>query len=67
MFFFEINFFKNSFRNTVTLSNYLDPDQDRFSIGPDLGPNCLLYQQTTKVDAAGKELSEPVVFLYNLL
>ena len=23
------------------MSNGLDPDQDRHSIGPDLGPNCL--------------------------
>ena len=21
-------------------SNILDPDQDRYSVGPDLGPNC---------------------------
>ena len=23
------------------MSNGLDPDQDRHSVGPDLGPNCL--------------------------
>ena len=23
------------------MSNSLDPDQDRHSVGPDLGPNCL--------------------------
>ena len=23
------------------MSNSLDPDQDRRSVGPDLGPNCL--------------------------
>ena len=35
--------------------NSLDPDQDRHSVGPDLGPNCLKgYQQTTKV-ATSKE------------
>ena len=28
------------------MSNSLDPDQDRHSVGPDLGPNSL---QTTKV------------------
>ena len=32
----------NSFRNTIRVSNSLDPDQDRHSVGPDLGPNCLL-------------------------
>ena len=57
--FFKINFFsKNSSRNTIRLSNVLDPDQDRHSVGPDLGPNCLqrkgFKQQTTKV-AARKE------------
>ena len=41
--------------NTITLSNSLDPDQDRRSVGldpdqdrrsvgPDLGPNCLQRQ-----------------------
>ena len=30
--FFKINFLKNSFRNTIRMSNSLDPD---------LGPNCL--------------------------
>ena len=27
--------------NTIRLSNCLDLDQGRLSIGPDLGPNCL--------------------------
>ena len=31
------------------LSEQLDPDQDRRSVGPDLGSNCLQrFQQTTK-------------------
>ena len=39
--FFPINFLKkNSFRNTMRVSNGLDPDQDRGHVGPDLGPNC---------------------------
>ena len=25
----------------MRMSNNLDPDQDRHSVGPDLGPNCL--------------------------
>ena len=33
-------FFK-SLWNTISLSNNLDPDQDRQNVGPDLGPNCL--------------------------
>ena len=27
--------------NTFRVTNNLDPDQDRHSVGPDLGPNCL--------------------------
>ena len=48
--FFKIIFFKNSFRNTIRVSNSFVPDQDRRSVGPDLDPKCLQsYQQTTKV------------------
>ena len=39
--FFKTNFSKNSFRNTIRVSNSLDPDQDQRSVGPDLGPNYL--------------------------
>ena len=34
-------FLNNSFRNTIRVSNNLDPDQARHFVGPDLGPNCL--------------------------
>ena len=40
-FFSKLTFSKNSFRNTIRVSNSLDPDQDRHSVGPDLGSNCL--------------------------
>ena len=44
-FFFNIYFLENkSFRNILRMSNGLDQDQDRRSVGPDLGPNCLRYQ-----------------------
>ena len=33
-------FSKNSFKNTIRVSNSLDPDQARRSVGPDLVPNC---------------------------
>ena len=36
--FFQIFF---SFRNTIRVSNSLDPNQARQNVGPDLGPNCL--------------------------
>ena len=40
---FKINFPKNAFRNTIRVSNGLDPDWERSSVGPDLGPNCLQW------------------------
>ena len=39
--FSKSTFSKNSFGNTIRVSNGLDPDQGRHSVGPDLGPNCL--------------------------
>ena len=41
---FKISFFKKIFQEHVTcirVTNGLNPDQDRPSVGPDLGPNCL--------------------------
>ena len=40
-FFSKSTFSKNSFINTIRVSNSLDPDQAQLSVGPDLGPNCL--------------------------
>ena len=40
-FFSKTTFSKNYFRNTIRVSNSLDPDQARQYVGPDLGPNCL--------------------------
>ena len=34
-------FLKNSLKNTISVSNNLDPDQAQRFVGPDLGPNCL--------------------------
>ena len=44
---------KTSFRNTIRVSNNLDPDQAQHFVRPDHGPNCLKrnYQQTAKVAA----------------
>ena len=39
--FSNLTFSKKSFTNTIRASNGLDPDHDRRSVGPDLGPNCL--------------------------
>ena len=38
---FKTNFSKNSFKNTTSVANVLDSDQDQFAIGTDLGPNYL--------------------------
>ena len=40
-FFSKSTFPKISFRNTIRVSNSLDPDQARHVVGPDLGPNFL--------------------------
>ena len=42
---------KTTFRNTIRVSNSLDPYQDRHSGGPDLGPNRL---QKLSADAKSK-------------
>ena len=39
--FFKINFLKNSTRNTIRVSNHLDPYQDQLFVGSDMGPNSL--------------------------
>ena len=41
MTFYKINYFKTFFQETMIVSNDLDADQDRRSVGPDLDPNCL--------------------------
>ena len=38
---FKTTFSNNSFRNTIRVSNGLDPGQDQRSVGLDLGLNCL--------------------------
>ena len=40
-FFSKSTFSKNSFRNTIRVSNSLDPDQAQHFVGPDLCPICL--------------------------
>ena len=40
-FFSKSTFLKNSSRNTIWVSNRLDPDQARHFVRTDLGPNCL--------------------------
>ena len=54
-FFSKLSFSKNSFRNTIRVSNSLDPGQDRHSVGPDLGTNCLQKLSADDKVAASKE------------
>ena len=39
---------KNYVMNNIIVSNSLDPDQDRHSVSPDLGPNC--FQRLSEED-----------------
>ena len=54
--------------NTIRVSNSLDPDQARWNVGPDLGPNCL---QTTlegkKVKKYMHMYGPSILFLYRNL
>ena len=57
--FFQFFFSKESFRNTIRVSNRLDPDQARRFVGPDLGPNCLQRfsaDERQKSPLAGKDV-----------
>ena len=53
-FFSKLAYSKNSFRNTIRVSNSLDTDQDQHSVGPDLGTKlCKGYH--IKRDANSRE------------
>ena len=45
--FFQNQFYQKILPGTLSVSNCLDPDQDRHFVGPDLDPNCL---QTLSAD-----------------
>ena len=51
-FFFKVNFFE-SFKNTIGVSNSLDPDHDRGFVGTDLDLNCL--QGLSSADNKGRK------------
>ena len=50
-FFQKNNFTKNSLKNTLRVSNGLDPHQAQHSVGPDLGPNH--FQSLSADDKSG--------------
>ena len=55
-FFQKFFFLKNSFRNTIKVSNSLDPDQAGHFVRPDLGPNCL--QSLSADDTSRQRVNE---------
>ena len=61
-FFSKSSFSKNSFRNTIRVSNSLDADQARLFVGPDLGPNCLQRLSPDETSSVGRcvEIWAPV-------
>ena len=61
--FSKLPFLKYSFRTTARLSNGLDPDQDRRSVGPDLDPNRLQGDTSREGVVASFERSLPFVFV----
>ena len=54
-FFSKLTFSKNSFMNIIRVSNSLNPGQDRHSVGPDLGPNCLQRLSISRRQVATSE------------
>ena len=53
----KLIFQNKSFRNTIIVSNGLDPDQDRHGVGSDLVQTvCKGHQHTTKSPLARKEI-----------
>ena len=63
-FFFKINFSKKSLRNTIRVSNSLDPDQAERFVGPDILSGliwvqtvCKDYQQTSKVETSRERVN----------
>ena len=43
-------------RNTIRVSNSLDPDQARHFVGPDLGPNC--FQRLSANDTSRQKVKD---------
>ena len=68
--FFKIRFFKNKPpRTTIGVSNSLDPDQDRQSVGLNLGSNCLqkAIGRRQNYPLACKELQQVNTSVFNIL
>ena len=64
-FFKKNNCFKKSFRNTIRVSNRLDPDQAQRFVRPDLGPNCKGYRQMSKVAISKERVKAQSKFFFS--
>ena len=60
--FLKIFFFCKNLSGTLSVSNSLDPDQDRHSVNPDLGTNCL--QRLPAVTASKEQVNMAVIVFY---
>ena len=59
IFFSRLMFSKNSFRNTIRVSNSLDPDQAQCAVRPDLDPNCLQWLSACHTRSERVKLTTP--------
>ena len=64
-FFLKFTFSKNSFSNTIRVSNSLDSDQHRHFVDPELGSNCLQMIQVTASEERVKKSNKPVHEIFN--
>ena len=60
-YFSKSTFSINSFRNTIRVSNSLDPDQAGHFVGPDLGRNCL---QRLSADDTSRQIVKPGISVF---
>ena len=62
--FLKLTFAKKSFRNTIRVSNSLDPNQAQRFFGPDLNPNCLQRLSTIKAATSGERVKSCQILIY---
>ena len=60
------NFSKKKIRTAKRMSNGLDPDQNRHSVGPDLGQNFLQRYQQATIDVTNRERIEITIVITGL-
>ena len=61
-FFFQTNFFENYFRNTIRVSNILDPEQAWHLVEHDFGPNCLQRLSTDNTRRQKVNIDKSLLF-----